>query len=151
MKHRVSVSSLIGVLVACALVVATLSLAGCIPGITEGPIIYPDITGVITAIDASSDPVSFRVVRTEDTGPGLDAVDVLAARSLKVDTDGMGKPPRSLTDLRVGDIVTVYLNDRVAESYPPKRTAWQISFSGRHQGELPTVPGLASPESTSTP
>jgi hypothetical protein len=78
-------------------------------------------------------------------------VDVSAARGLKVETDGMGKSPRLLTDLRVGDIVTVYLDSPVAGSYPPKGTAWQISFNGRHEGELPTISGMASSGSTLTP
>jgi hypothetical protein len=123
--------------------------------VTEGPIVYPDITGVITSIDASSNPVNFRVVWAQDMGQRsdfrFDVVDVSAERELKVDNDGMGKPLLSLTDLRVGDIVAVYLNRQVAESYPPRGKAWEIGFLGKHRGELPKVPGLDAPESTSTP
>jgi hypothetical protein len=141
-------------LVACALVVAALAVAGCIPGINEFPIINPDISGVITAIDSSGNPVTLQVVRTEEMGPRsdfrFDVVDVLAPRNLKVDT-GMGSPDISPADLRVGDIVAVYLNRRVTKSYPPKGTAWQISFIGKHQGELPKVPAPDSPESSATP
>ena len=157
-RHRISVGSPRKTLVACALVVAALSVAGCIPGITEVPIVNPDIMGVITSIDSSSDPVSLRVVWTEEMGQRsdyrFDVVQVSAARNLKVDT-GMEEPPISPADLKVGDIVAVYLDDRVAESYPPKGTAWQISFVGKHQGELPNVPGLDPPldppEATATP
>jgi hypothetical protein len=81
---------------------------------------------------------------------GYDVVDVSAPRNLKVDT-GMGSPDLSPADLKVGDTVAVYLDGRVAESYPPKGTAWQISFIGKHQGELPKVPAPDSLESSATP
>ena len=152
--HRILASSLRRALTACALVVAALAVAGCIPGITEGPIIYPDISGAITAIDSSGSPVTLQVVRTEEMGPRsdfrFDVVDVSAPRNLKVDT-GMGSPDLSPADLRVGDTVAVYLDGRVAESYPARGTAWQISFIGKHQGELPKVVAPDSPESSATP
>ena len=153
-RHRIPSSSLRRGLIACALVVVAVAVAGCIPGIAEGPIINSDITGVVAAIDTSSNPVSLRVVWTEEMGPRsdfrFDVVDLSAARNLRVDT-GMGSPDLSPADLRVGDIVAVFLDGRVAESYPPKGTAWQIGFVGKHKGELPKVPAPHSPESTATP
>jgi hypothetical protein len=153
-RHRIPASSLRGTLIACALVVAALAVAGCIPGITQGPIVYPDISGVITAIDSSANPVTLQVVWTEEMGPRsdfrFDVVDVLAPRSLKVGT-GMGSPDLSPADLRVGDTVAVFLDGAVAESYPPKGTAWEIGFLGKHQGNLPEGHAPNSPESSATP
>jgi hypothetical protein len=92
------------------------------------------------------------VVWIEAMGPRgdfpLDVAQVSVPPSIKVD-DGTdhNNPAFPAIDLRVGDIVAVMLEGPVADSYPPQGTAGAVVYLGKHEGELPEMPGLAPAES----
>ncbi len=143
------------IVVALSLALAVAALIGCADK-TEPSIINPDITGVVTSVLSSRGRIGFRVVWTEAMGQRsdfrFDAVQVSATRQLEVeDGTGSSSPPLSAADLKVGDIVAVYLEGQVTTSNPPQGTAKWVTYLGTHKGELPKVPGLDPLESTATP
>ena len=132
-----------------AIVIALVSVTGCAL-FKERPIINPDITGVITSLAPSGAGVSIRVVHDASLGSTatgtLDVVQVTVPGSLAIE-DGTSSSGKALAaaDLRIGDIVAVYLEGALAESYPPQGTAKMVTYLGKHEGELPKVPGLEPP------
>jgi hypothetical protein len=140
---------------AVAIAIAAAALAGC-AALSEKPGAAPDITGVITSVDSSDAGVSARVVWDASVGPKsesrLDVVQVAIPKDLEVKngSGGAGQAMRP-ADLKVGDIVAVYLGGAIAESYPPQGTAQAVMYLGKHTGELPKVPGLEPPTFATDP
>ena len=140
---------------AVALVVCVLLAVGC--AATTVPDTRPSIRGVATSVEpGEAGGGSVRVVWTEDPAVGAKGEQDAAQVAITPETEllrrvGEGTDTTyediEFAQLKEGDIVEVWFEGPVAESYPVQANGDVLAVIGTYNGELPVPPGL-EPEPT---
>jgi hypothetical protein len=137
-------------LAATALIVCVLLASGC--ATTTVPDAPPSIRGVVTSVEpGEAGSGSIRVVWTEDPAVGARTEQDAAQVAITPETEllrrvGEGTDATyesiEFAQLEAGDVVEVWFEGPVAESYPVQANGDVLAVIGSYTGELPTPPGL---------